>query len=379
MLMHYHPGAIVKSKWTCCKQHSRVTLGCQPTYHLLTRSSSRYAQMRRRDTLTNSSSSQQPQAASPDRGAWQRSNLSQVEGLSSSCVELLEPHHHIPTTPTTPTKDSFTVSSPPNTNSSSKRSSKNSTDHSVGLSGLFISHVPVFGATARGSEEIDEDELDLQYESLSQPIKFSIRSVEQSKIYGGSRSQVGPSWTAEENPNRHSYEHRTLPRSFKTKGNSSTFTNPAIITDTTSSRERFEPVDQGGEPLGAAAPIPPPRQKRRGHNQSLSPHHHHYHHHHSAGRPVPTVTERTSSTLPSSLPGGLGGMRHSKTFVIQRRLEQPAVRTSPQHLYLSPQHQQHTSTTVTHQPKGMSHSMSTLTKPVIEPKVSNSNPNVIHV
>ena len=45
--MHYHPGAFTKNGWSCCKQRHKPTLGCQPTYYLLTRSSSRYAQMRR--------------------------------------------------------------------------------------------------------------------------------------------------------------------------------------------------------------------------------------------------------------------------------------------------------------------------------------------
>ena len=52
--MHYHPGALLRNRWTCCQQHGKTCLGCQPTYHLLTRSSSRYAQMRRKDTLTSS-------------------------------------------------------------------------------------------------------------------------------------------------------------------------------------------------------------------------------------------------------------------------------------------------------------------------------------
>ena len=51
MLMHYHPGIYIKRRWSCCQSRDKVTLGCQPTFHLLTRSSSRYADMRRRDTL----------------------------------------------------------------------------------------------------------------------------------------------------------------------------------------------------------------------------------------------------------------------------------------------------------------------------------------
>ena len=51
MLMHYHPGSYTRSKWSCCKQRNRQTLGCEPTYYLLSRSSSRYAEMRRRDNI----------------------------------------------------------------------------------------------------------------------------------------------------------------------------------------------------------------------------------------------------------------------------------------------------------------------------------------
>lgn len=51
MLMHYHPGMFLKGHWSCCQSNNKVAIGCQPTFHLLTRSSSRYADMRRRDTL----------------------------------------------------------------------------------------------------------------------------------------------------------------------------------------------------------------------------------------------------------------------------------------------------------------------------------------
>ena len=72
MLMHYHPGILIKSKWNCCQQSGKNALGCQPSYHLLTRSSSRYAQMRRKDTLYSVSS--------------KRSSSHQVEGMRRSTV-----------------------------------------------------------------------------------------------------------------------------------------------------------------------------------------------------------------------------------------------------------------------------------------------------
>ena len=52
MLMHYHPGSYIKNRWSCCQQRTRTSLGCQPTYYLLTRSSSRYAEMRRNQRLS---------------------------------------------------------------------------------------------------------------------------------------------------------------------------------------------------------------------------------------------------------------------------------------------------------------------------------------
>ena len=59
MLMHYHSGAFIKNYWTCCGTKDKTALGCQPTYFLLTKSSSRYADLRRKDTLTRKPSLKQ--------------------------------------------------------------------------------------------------------------------------------------------------------------------------------------------------------------------------------------------------------------------------------------------------------------------------------
>ena len=59
MLMHYHSGAFIKNSWTCCGTKDKTALGCQPTYFLLTKSSSRYADLRRKDTLTRKPSLKQ--------------------------------------------------------------------------------------------------------------------------------------------------------------------------------------------------------------------------------------------------------------------------------------------------------------------------------
>ena len=51
MLMHFHSGAYSNSKWSCCQKQCRQTLGCEPTYFLLTKSSSRYAESKRIETV----------------------------------------------------------------------------------------------------------------------------------------------------------------------------------------------------------------------------------------------------------------------------------------------------------------------------------------
>ena len=103
MMMHYHPGALLRNRWSCCQQHGKASLGCQPTYHLLTRSSSRYAQMRRKDTLSSSHSSERrSKSSSFQRGDKVGSNPPDThvvpddratgsrggQGRSNSCFDL---------------------------------------------------------------------------------------------------------------------------------------------------------------------------------------------------------------------------------------------------------------------------------------------------
>ena len=100
MAMHYHPGALLRNRWSCCRQHGKTSLGCQPTYHLLTRSSSRYAQMRRKDTLTSSHGSHgrrskstslsrgEGRSATPEPRAREEARRSGSRGLSNSCCDL---------------------------------------------------------------------------------------------------------------------------------------------------------------------------------------------------------------------------------------------------------------------------------------------------
>ncbi|CAI8012738.1 Ras GTPase-activating protein 2 [Geodia barretti] len=103
MMMHYHPGALLRNCWSCCKQTGKTSLGCQPTYHLLTRSSSRYAQMRRKDTLTSSQGSQGRRSKSSSVPREERMSQTPVpgarmeeegggsgsgRGLSNSCFDL---------------------------------------------------------------------------------------------------------------------------------------------------------------------------------------------------------------------------------------------------------------------------------------------------
>ena len=95
--MHYHPGALLRNCWSCCQQKGKTSLGCQPTYYLLTRSSSRYAEMRRKDTLTGSHSSRSHRSKSSSVPRGERSSQTPVpeeasresgRGLSNSCFDL---------------------------------------------------------------------------------------------------------------------------------------------------------------------------------------------------------------------------------------------------------------------------------------------------
>lgn len=108
--MHYHPGAMLKGKWSCCQQKKKTSLGCQPTYHLLTRSSSRYARMRRKDTLTGSvghGRSNTTGHSFVDRRLVVSGTLNDVQaavspvqgrGLSNSCFDLTQqPPHQLDT------------------------------------------------------------------------------------------------------------------------------------------------------------------------------------------------------------------------------------------------------------------------------------------
>ena len=106
MMMHYHPGALIKNCWSCCQQHGRTSLGCQPTYHLLTRSSSRYAQMRRKDTLSSNHSSHGRRSKSGSLQRGERVSLSPDShfedgasskgghGRSNSCCDLTHKQVH---------------------------------------------------------------------------------------------------------------------------------------------------------------------------------------------------------------------------------------------------------------------------------------------
>lgn len=348
MLMHYHPGAFMKNKWTCCQQRGRTTLGCQPTYHLLTRSSSRYAQMRRKDTLSSSTNGR---ARAGSRGSRANSNRrsttntvaastdiedtpssdvrSPGRGLSNSYMELsMHPPHM---------ESVFTLSSPP-ANSSSRRSSKNSTEHSVGLGTMVLTRVSV---SEDAAGEVVEEEEEEESSSCRQSGYFSQSSTpkhfkpECGRL--GGRSQVAPAWPVGSPPISrsecgHSYKmehlHRTLPRSFKSRAPPTGLNNS--WNHSLKSEERGDPV--GGED---ELPVPPPRLKKG------------------------AVSSLVGSALRSPPPDATVKLKHSKTFAADPR--SAAVKSL------------HAKSC------GFSQSLGALTKPLIEPKLSISNPNVIHV
>lgn len=353
MLMHYHPGAFVKSKWTCCQHHTRTTLGCQPTYHLLTRSSSRYAQMRRKDTLTNSSNSQhQGRVGSRDRHSSGRRSAATNQaistdlegapgndaivdpkpnqralGLSNSFMEL---SIHPPNT-----EEVFALGSPPPT-ATSKRSSKNSNELSIGVGSMVLTRVSLH------SSEVEDGE-----KSRPQSGSFSLtpKCIRSERGRMTSRSQIGPAWptstpvSSNLSQYRKSYEHefnKTLPRSFKSRSRDSANWK----------------LGEGRGSLGEEGPLPfPPLIPKKGE---------------SGGQPhyPPTVSSPIASHTSQASPADFSPSSNSK--MKHGGLEGTA--TEPRATG-----KLHTRT------YGFSQSMGALTKPLIEPKVSNSNPNVIHV
>ena len=362
--MHYHPGAMVKNKWTCCQKRGRTTLGCQPTYHLLTRSSSRYAQMRRKDTLTSSTNSQR-RARSSSRGSQIDSRSSNAAmtvtstdaenvppskntetqsgspagvGLSNSCMELTSHPPH---------SEEMFVST---TNTNSRRSSKNSTDHSIGIGSMLLTRVSLTVSEVELEGEMAESHRlsgNISQNSHNTP-QFTVRS-ERGKM--NNRSQVAPAWTTSVPVtatcyDRHSFkaEHNTLPRSFKTTSSQHELKRQ--------SQRGVERTDSVGN--DDTTPVPPPRLKRGGSSHS------HY---------TPSITPITETSPPPSRQSdtaiGRSRMKHSRTFVT-------SINTDAQKK-------------VGHKNKfqskasGISHSMGALTKPLIQPKISSSNPNVIHV
>ncbi len=371
MLMHYHPGALVRSKWTCCSQRGQTTLGCQPTYHLLTRSSSRYAQLRRRDTLTSSQrwaragsqmlfegrlkrngSSSGTRVTQHDGDLGTTGNVkqsSQAQSRSTSCVDLCA------TSPMS--KEPFSPARRSAATTNSQRSSRNSNDHSVGMGSMLLTRVSVATTTGNETEVSVEEERQSQRSSnLGEGSLMRSPVVTRGKL--ARRSQVAPAWTASTSstssvplgptPNRHSYEyeHRTLPRSFKTT-TSAVRTGVANSKDSPSRSPRQLRRGLRENSADNSTPVAPPRVKRGTVTAvSQAP---------PANSSSPITENAQRPSLPSVVvPSSRPHLKHSKTFTAHgKRLPSGN--------------------------GGFSQSMSALAKPLIEPKVSLSNPNIIHV
>ena len=377
--MHFHPGALVRSKWTCCSQRGQATLGCQPTYHLLTRSSSRYAQIRRKDTLTSSQRLARlgikKSATSSGEGTnqYQQGVLEdglgaslQGQALSNSCMDLCTVESPV-------SKGTFSPIRQSAGNTSSQRSSRNSNDHSVGMGSILLTRVSVLASAAgdgemgEGSSE-DERRHGHQQDCGDLSDGSSLRSPVISRGKLGGRSQVAPAWTTSTSssssvpagpiPSRYSYEyeHKTLPRSFKTRPvrnqERASESSLRISSSSPSRSPRQLRKNRSEESAGdSATPVAPPRVKR-GVGTSVV----------SQASPVMTVSPITEHSLrarpkvpmAAAASSNRSPLKHSKTFTTHgRRLPSGS--------------------------GGFSQSMGALARPLIEPKVSLSNPNIIHV
>ena len=297
MLMHYHLGALIKSRWTCCNQQGKTSLGCQPTYHLLTRSSSRYAQMRRKDTLTGGSlgrrrsktSSVAEIRRSVTSGTQNDTAVERQPGISNSCVDLTEHPPHEP--------ESFAGMD----GLSSQRSSRLSTEPSVSMSSITLTRVSV--SETPPSDLTVENHVE-QNQSRTERDRRS------------NRSQVAPEPTLPAPLDHFPSCQLEMEEKSVSKGRSR-----GRSLGTEDFYTRYNPP-----------PVPP--RKRSAHSNPT-------------GLPfTPTVTPITEGSEPR--------MKHSHTFIIS---------TSP-----SPC-----------QKCKLSNSMTALTRPIIAPRISNTDPNIIHV
>ena len=380
MLMHFHPGAMIKSKWTCCSQQGKTTLGCQPTYHLLTRSSSRYAQMRRRDTLTGTGHRRPRNNTGPystlDRQSLANcSHVSELDGgghavqgkpgqgLSNSCMNLTihAPQHRIESfVANDDTEDGDPVS---------QRSSRVSTDHSVGMDSITLTRVAMLETNPTGFEgpggEYEGQSADLDGSRIE-------RCLSQSRQHGSkrqSRSQVAPE-PETSTPAKHFPLCRSHPLEMEHK--SMTLPNPKSKSRIKSveSQRYVNSMELAREGSPAPHPVPPPRHHRRPHPTATTPNSLT-----SSVHPIPTNKPSSDTTAPTKLQGNdescdndkdtTGRLKHSHTFAVQCR-NQAVSRAIEQHL--APQ-----------MAKNCSQSMNALSKPMIEPKFSLTNPNVVHV
>ena len=318
MLMHHHPGALLKNKWSCCEQQGKTTLGCQPTYHLLTRSSSRYAQIRRRDTLTSSQNNRRRSKTNSGFTAERTSIASGMHnevravpemhtkpgvGLSNSCVDLIHhPPHKLEAFSPTP---------------SSRRSSRQSTEPSVSLGNITLTRVSVLTSEG-GGEECDDCDGETERGAEIQKRE----AVTEKKR---ARSQVAPETNL----------IAPLTEPFEPESSSS---------ETVKSKPRRGFSLSNGEVTqsfggrGQTLPRMPSRHRQLPPTSSFS----------GSISFIPSVTtivEKCSTAR---------GLTHSKTFVAPSPACPPQLRN-------------------------ISCSTSALSKPLIEPKISDTNPNVIHV
>ena len=363
--MHFHPGAMIKGKWTCCSQQGKTTLGCQPTYHLLTRSSSRYAQMRRRDTLTGTGHRQPRNNTGPystlDRqslatcshvGDLEGSHAVQGkpgQGLSNSCMNLTTPapQHRV---------ESFMADEAEAP--SSQRSSRVSTDHSVGVDSITLTRVSMLETTPTGFEG--------ECEGQSADLDRSEQCLSLTRQHGSkrhSRSQVAPELETSI-PAKHFPLCRSHPLEMEHK--SLTLPNPKSKSRIKSieSQRYVNSMELAREGSPTPHPVPPPRHRRHKPTtpNSLTGSIHYIPTNETMTTPLSQGTESHDNTVDTTTTGKL---KHSHTFAVQCR-NQAVSRAIEQHL--GPQ-----------MVKNCSQSMNALSKPMIEPKFSLTNPNVVHV
>ena len=357
--MHYHSGAMLKGKWSCCKHREKATLGCQPTYHLLTRSSSRYAQIRRRDTLTSSTNSHRRSLGSnhshygtfdrrantmtvPSYGTATHGETKPGQGLSNSCIDLsLHRTVHHP--------EAFLVRDDVITQSQCSSSQFSTTIgplSTISTTSITLNRVSV--------PETSGSEFDYGEQTTTtrvEPPKGSPKMADKRRIRCRQVAPEASTTTVSRFPLE--VEEKSVAVVARKNVGTTTSTPDRPRAGRSLDTQLMSNIQKSASLKDSTRTYTLPRQQKFTTASPLT----------GSVQYIPSArTAAVSKTTPTTSSGGR--LKHSNTFVVSNSTQLSQVGTAGSQVV-----------------RGVlkSRSTSALTKPVIEPRISSSDPSVVHV